>query len=246
MGEENTATATKETLSASELAETLGTKLSQQIADALKPATDQDAEMSQDPPEPDKELTAALEQLRSAGEDQVLMFKKDGGKFALDLLTSPEAQARLEQTAGMGQLLSPIERAINPLVPNLPVGSLAVGAITGLVLGEVIDGFVSTQTESGDINFANLIIKGVAAIGLVTVGNQLMSKQATLAGAAILTAQILADVLPLDEWIARIRGVFQGKQTRTPTAEAAGQWLAGNRQASPVGTTASDIIADIF
>ena len=246
----STATATKsESLSASELAETLGAKLSKQIEDALKPVTDKPATTAKDDsPEADATMTATLEQLKNASEDQVLMFTKDGGKNAFDMLTSHEAQARLEQKASMTQLLSPIERAINPLVPNLPLGSLAVGAITGLILGELVDGFVSTDSPTGGTNFANLAVKGGVAIALVTVGSQLMSKQAAMAGAAILTAQILADVLPLDQWIARIRGVFNASQS--PTAAAAERWLGDvrSRQPDPIsgGITGHDIIADIF
>lgn len=215
-----------------------------------KPADPKPADPTVEAPKmakPSEQLQAAISnamsELDKAGGLGVIMAKDDAGRHIFESLTSPEAKVRFEKTAQMSAgILSPIERAVNPLVPNVPVGSLALGAFSGLLIGEVIDGFTPATGDSGEINFANVAVKGVAAVVLITMGKPLFSNTAAQAGAAILVAQILADVLPIDEWIARLKGVFNGQQA---TAREAQDWL--HRQPDPItGDTGHDIIGDVF
>ncbi len=240
------AEAVAESISAADLAETLGETIAKQLAEAMKPQDpkpDDKAPMAQDlTPEQQATITATMAQLDKAG-DGTLLVSKERGERIFELLTSPEAQARLSQTATMNAgILSPIERAINPLVPNLPIGSLGLGAFLGLISGEFIDGFTPATQPAGEINWTNVVVKGVGAIAFATAGKTIMSQQAAMAAAAILTAQILADVLPLDQWIAKIRGVFEGEQR---TAQEAQTWL-NHHQPDPITTNENDIIGNIF
>ena len=44
-------------------------------------------------------------------------------------------------------------------------------------------------------------IKGVAAVSLVSFGKLVMTRQASVIAASVLTVQVLADLLPIDSWV---------------------------------------------
>lgn len=115
--------------------------------------------------------------------------------------------ARMERGL-LGAIETPINRATRQF--NVDVGSVLVGGVSGLVLGEVIDGFVSPQSDTGGVNFANVLAKGIGIAGFTMFGKQLMSPAGVAAGVTILSLQVLADILPLDRLVGNIVGFFQG------------------------------------
>lgn len=107
-------------------------------------------------------------------------------------------------------LLAPIEKAI-PKIGGVELGSIGIGGITGLILGEVIDGFVPPDDEEGNTNMANILAKSAGAFIVATQGKRLMSPTAANFAAGILVIQVLRDVLPLDQWIDKLVGWVRPK-----------------------------------
>lgn len=123
---------------------------------------------------------------------------------------------------GAGGLLGVVETPVNSFWPTLPLGSIAVGVVTGLLLGELIDGFlpprgIPTVLEPlGPLNMANVAVKGIAVVGLGMYGGMLMSRTGALIAGGLLIAQLLADVLPLDQWIRNVVNFFRQLFGQTP------------------------------
>lgn len=113
----------------------------------------------------------------------------------------------------------------------LPVGSALLGLPTGVIVGEVIDGFIPRRTADNSINFMNVAAKGVGAWGMLSFGRNLVGKQAATFAAAALLLQVLSTVLPIDEWVSNIvnavSGIGKAKEeeplTEAPARNAAHQ-----------------------
>lgn len=114
-------------------------------------------------------------------------------------------------------LTGAIERPLNRLIPvaGINAGSLLVGGTLALFLGEVIDGLVTEDLSDLDpdrfFKTEFLIQAGAkvaAAAVLHQVGGSFMSRQATNAAITVLGVQALADILPLDRWIAKVVNRF--------------------------------------
>lgn len=120
-------------------------------------------------------------------------------------------------TAEMGALLSPVEKALNGV--NLPggfeVGPLLLGGATGVVATELVNGLVpkSSSRKAGPFQ-ANTIAKLAAIVLLATVGKKVMSKQSAYIAAGVLSAQLAADVLPLDTLTDKAIDLIRGKGKR--------------------------------
>ena len=145
-------------------------------------------------------------------------------------------------------ILSPIEGALNPLVPRVPLGSIAVGSTFGLIIGEIVDGLVPGTTGEGNMNVMNIFAKTLAAGGVFYFGGQLFSRQAALFAVGVLGAQVLADILPLDTIVDTVVGWFSGAESgnrfRQPQNPGGGHQPAGFALAGTGGTT--DQIDSIF
>ena len=129
------------------------------------------------------------------------------------------------QTVELGQqLLGIIEKPLNSVkLPGIgaQTGAVVVGAGVGVLVAEVINGMTPRVSATGGVATTNAIVK-VAAIGAIGVfGNKLMSPNARLAAAGVIGAQLVADILPLDQWVTKIVNLLKG-------GTGAGQRL-GNR-----------------
>ena len=124
--------------------------------------------------------------------------------------TLPAVRAGVEAAEMHASYTGLLEKPLDSLVPKVPLGAIVVGGGLGLIVGDLIDGFVPATNLDGSVNFGNVATKGVVAYIAATMGGKIVSKQAGLAIAVVLGAQVLADVLPIDEWAARLRGVFGG------------------------------------
>ena len=149
--------------------------------------------------------------LEGPKQGQVIASKKDG---SYELLQAGAAM-------GAGGLLGVIERPINSLWPAIPLGSIAVGAVSGMFLGELIDGFLPPRTSADKIDWTNVAVKAGTAVALALYGNRLMSGTATFVAVGLLASQVLADTLPLDAWIKSVVDWFKNLFGKNGTTTAA-------------------------
>lgn len=116
------------------------------------------------------------------------------------------------ETAEMAQaILAPYERQL--VVNGIPVGSIVVGGVTGVVAAEVINGLVDRYAADSTVddlkpNFANVAWKAGAIFGLQFFGQRVMSRSGVLTAQAVIAAQVFTDVFPLDKAIDKIVGWF--------------------------------------
>jgi hypothetical protein len=133
-----------------------------------------------------------------------------------------------DQDADMAQ--NPVAKAVRGLDgaagQGIPWGSALVGGFGGLVLGEVIDGFVSPTTDEGGTNFANIAVKGAAAWAAVQWGDMLVGRMGARFAAGFLIFSVARQVLPIDDWVMKIKDVFQGNGNGASS---------GNRFEQPIG-----------
>lgn len=101
---------------------------------------------------------------------------------------------------------------LDTMIPGVPLpwGSVIFGAIPGIVLGEVIDGFVPPRTKEDTLNFLNPVVKVVAAVATYKPIEGMVGRNAALFYAGTLTIQVASLILPLDQWVSTIVGWFQG------------------------------------
>ena len=91
---------------------------------------------------------------------------------------------------------------------DIPWGNILLGALPGAIVSEVVDGLMPAFNADGSLNFQNVGIKlGIAWAG-VQFGDRLVGRQASQFFAGGLIIFVLADILPLDQWVATIRGWF--------------------------------------
>lgn len=113
--------------------------------------------------------------------------------------------------AEMGQgILVQLEKPFNNLVPNVKMGSIVLGGVGGLLVGEVLDGFITPRTDEDKTNPTNVIAKVAVAVGFASFGNKIATQQAANAAAVVLVTQVAADILPIDKWIDTVMGFFSG------------------------------------
>jgi len=144
-----------------------------------------------------------------------------------------------------GGLLGAIEQPVNAIWPALPLGSIAVGAVVGITVGELIDGFIPPKSATGGVNMVNVVAKGGGILALTMFGPQLMSKTGTIIAVGLLGAQLLADLLPLDRLVQAIVNFFRKLFGQAPLA----QREVMQEVAPPQGFTGgqrTDLYAGIF
>ena len=137
-------------------------------------------------------------------EGQVIVMNQDrvevldNGEFEQRLATmnQPALAGTVNTLNGIGGL-------------DIPWGNILLGALPGAIVSEVVDGLMPAFNPDGSLNFQNVAIKlGIAWAG-VQFGPQLVGRQASQFFAGGIIIFVLADILPLDQWVATIRGWFQ-------------------------------------
>lgn len=136
-------------------------------------------------------------------DDQVILLNQDG----VEILDADEFDRRY---AMMGQpALAGTISQLNGLGGfDIPWGDVLFGALPGAIVSEVVDGLMAPRNADGSVNFQNLAIKGVIAGVGVQFGAQFVGKRTAQFFAGGLVLFILADLLPIDQWVARIIGFF--------------------------------------
>ena len=107
--------------------------------------------------------------------------------------------------------LSVIENPVNNFWPTLPLGSVLVGGVTGIVVGNVLDAVMAPKTLDGKVNFTNVAVKAGAMVVLSMYGGKVMSGTGVLIAIGILGAQIVGDLFEaqlrkLINWLKSIFG----------------------------------------
>ena len=115
---------------------------------------------------------------------------------------------------------------------DIPWGAVLFGALPGAIVSEVIDGLMPAHNADGSINFMNLGVKGLVAWAGVQFGPQLVGRRASQFFAGGLILFVLSDFLPIDQWVANLRGLFG----RTATG---GQFAAHELELARQAQTAS-------
>ena len=87
---------------------------------------------------------------------------------------------------------------------GIPFGSVLIGAIPGVVVGELIDGFI--PLSRGWMNPAAKV--GAAYLG-VQYGSKFLGRTGAMFFAGALALQALSNVLPIDQWAAQITGMVR-------------------------------------
>ena len=145
----------------------------------------------------------------------ILELAQDG---KMRWLSSADVQRESIMAEMRRGFLAPVEEPVNRFVKGIPLGSMAVGTIVGLITGELVDGFVSQtkvdeKTGKTVVNMNNIITKVVAGAAIWFASKWVMTPMAALFAIGILVAEILADLLPIDQWAHSILGIFK-KETR--------------------------------
>ena len=141
------------------------------------------------------------------------MVQVKGGKLAIaEIEDKPDEEEKAEdevETVEMGGFTGVIERPINSLIPNVQLGSLAVGGFTGLLVSELVDGFVPAGTGG---QYGSSLAKALAAILVKQSGKALVSQSSANVAATVMLVQVLAEILPIDQWVAQITSRVGGMQ----------------------------------
>lgn len=160
--------------------------------------------------EPSNEL---LKSIHTWTLDPKVMPPSDAHLFVINPDHTIEAISNQEyerRTAIMGQ--PAIAGFVNTLDGigglDIPWGAVLFGALPGAVVSEVIDGLMPAHNADGSINFINLLTKGAAAWAGVQFGPQLIGRRASQFFAGGLILFVLSDFLPIDQWVANLRGLF--------------------------------------
>lgn len=137
-------------------------------------------------------------------EDQVILLNQDG----VEILDAGEFDRRY---AAMGQpaLAGTINQLNNIAGLGIPWGDVLFGALPGAIVSEVIDGLMPPRASDGSVNFQNLAFKGVVAFAGARFGEQFIGKRASQFFAGGLILFVLADLLPIDQWVANIINLFR-------------------------------------
>jgi len=109
--------------------------------------------------QPETPIGNAVEQGQKPKEGQVLQMDSEGNVKTVDLSQESVTQEQ-------GAVASIASKGDNMFGLGIPWGSVMVGAVPGIFVGDLIDGFVSPTTEEGKTNIANIGVKvGVGAAG---------------------------------------------------------------------------------
>lgn len=117
-------------------------------------------------------------------------------------LAKVEQAVELRQEAEMHGALGGLASIDNRL--PYPFVQVGVGGIVGLLVGELIDGFAAPKV-GGRVNMGNVIVKGIAVLGAAGPARRFLGNTGAMAFGAVLTVQVLTDILPVTEWAASLK-----------------------------------------
>lgn len=150
----------------------------------------------------------------------IIHVKEDGGYEVLD---HHEGLDRMMSYTFGAAITQPIEKPLNDIFPQLPLGSIAIGGGAGLIVNDLVDAFVpetTTDATTGatSANMLNPLIKIGVGVGVpAMLGTRLMSRTGNLFFAGSLVIIAAQQLLPLDQWITSlvnwVRGLFGGTTT---------------------------------
>jgi len=199
------------------------------------------AKMAQDPPAPSETGLARLNEWATArgdrplGDDELIHLTRDGGVETFTALEVRE-HAVMRQAGVIGAALTFDE--FGGL--GIPFGSVLLGGIPGIIVGDVIDGLVSPQGTDGNVNLANVISKaGIAAAGAFFLPRWIGNRPAMFFAGA-LVVQVLSDMLPLDRFSAWVVDMF----SREAPAEASYAEAAAAQRRAAARAAQGDIPID--
>lgn len=176
---------------------------------------------------------------RGLAPDTVLASAPDGSYAVRSRAEiAGEEQVAELHAAALGGLANQLDNAIGT---GVPWGSVLVGAVPGLIVGEVIDGIWSPVNDDGNRNLANIGVKVAVAAAGAKWGGQLVGRTASKFFAGALILQIVADILPIDDWVESLLNLFKRNGSGSAVQEQnlaqrqANQIAAaGLRQATPI------------
>ena len=131
------------------------------------------------------------------------------GRFPEGLPTD-KTQAHLEQSKALS--VTGIVGQLDSMAFGIPLGSVLLGAVPGVIVGEVIDGLVDPKTKEGGVNWVNLLLKVILAVLAMQFLSGFLGKTPALFFAGALLIQILRQLLPIDDWVRSLRGLTGQKQ----------------------------------
>ncbi len=176
------------------------------------------AKMDQVPPAPSERGLARLNEWATArgdkplGDDEVIHITPDG----VEVLTASDIRehAVMRQAGVLGAALT----LDNIGGIGIPFGSVLLGGFPGIIVGDVLDGFVNPIDANGNVAWGNLLAKGgIAAAGAFFLPRWIGDRPAMFfAGALVI--QMMSDMLPLDRLSAWIVGQFNRQGTAGASA----------------------------
>lgn len=186
-----------------EFADLLGARIDAAFSKHLPTAT-----LKQDPepttaPKWVSELSELMQNKADGIDAGEVLLRQEDGSMVLRPRKDLDREANY---AVMGQvsIADAASQLDGALGVGIPWGSILLGAIPGAVVGEVIDGLLPPRNAKGELNFANLGVKGVIAAGAASFGPDLIGKTPAMLFVGALGVQMLSDILPLDRWVRNI------------------------------------------
>ena len=143
---------------------------------------------------------------------EIIEVRQDG---TVEIVTEQVMRERVQKAEmeQVGFALAPfVNQLDNAFGFNIPWGSIAFGILPGAVVSEVVDGVTPPRNVDGSLNFVNLLTKGVIAGVGVQALPPVIGRRASQFFAAGLGLFILADLLPINQWVANIVGLFGGNR----------------------------------
>ena len=180
---------------------------------------------------------------------KVITVNQDG-TFAVE----EKAKLSPEVFEAGAAILAAVERPLAgiKILPGINFGAIVVGGVSGVVISEVINGLEPRMKADGKVNTTNIAYKVGATAALAYFGKRVMSPEARNVAVAIMAAQILVDVLPLDGWINKIGRLINkekfpaemGNQYRQDAVAA--NWQGNMSQEAPIGGMGTDQLAGVL
>ena len=124
---------------------------------------------------------------------------------------------------------------------DIPWGSVLIGALPGAMVSEIVDGLMPQRNADGSLNLTNLLVKGGIAWAGVQFGDRLIGRRASQFFAGGLILFVLGDLLPIDQWVARIRGLLtRGANTGQPQPQPSPSFAQTSSPASSFDPSPGD------
>mgnify|MGYP001584074608 FL=1 len=129
--------------------------------------------------------------------------------------TDPPAPAKPPASPPLmaNAVLSPVVNTLDNIKvfrEPFPIGSALIGLPSGVIIGEVIDGFVPKRNKEGGVNPMNIAAQAAAAYTVLALGDKLIGRSAAQFAAGIVIVRVASQLLPIDKWIADVVAALRG------------------------------------